>query len=171
MYRGSSSLLQHSSHFLEIFLQVIVKDEYKGLWELDIEKGYSDQDIKLMLTFYKETKQVLEKSASYKQKDIETLVTKMMLGVFGCVPAYDRYFKDALKDMGYCQTFNATSLKQIKALYNAHKLEIDNLHKETTTIDFLNGKQTSIKYTKAKIIDMYGFMKGFELNGSQELKQ
>lgn len=176
MYRGSSGLLQHSCHFLEKFLKIVIKDDYKKLWEIDVN-NYSDENIEIILKFYNEIKRVLKESKSYNQKDIQTLITKLMLGIFGCVPAYDGYFKRALKKYKYCQTFNETSLKQIKEFYEdkdgkdkkKNTKIIDKFHKETKTIDFLKGEKTKINYTKAKIIDMYMFMYGNELSEQDEL--
>ncbi len=39
---------------------------------------------------------------------------------------------------------------------------VDKLSEEIHTIDFENGENTKIKYTKAKIIDMYGFSSGMQ---------
>ena len=40
------------------------------------------------------------------------------------------------------------------------KSTIDRLSSETYTKDFITGQETKINYTKAKIIDMYGFQLG-----------
>jgi len=37
--------------------------------------------------------------------------------------------------------------------------DIDSLADSTYTFDFLTGQRSQVKYTKAKIIDMYGFNK------------
>ncbi len=55
---------------------------------------------------------------------------------------------------------NITSLGFIHTFYLENKLEIDSLAAQTFTTDFFSGKQTKNNYTKAKIIDMYGFNYG-----------
>ena len=48
----------------------------------------------------------------------DTLLTKIMLGTVGCVPAYDRYFKKALADTGAApQVFSAKSIRTLGNLY------------------------------------------------------
>jgi|GEM_PF-5514888 hypothetical protein len=40
---------------------------------------------------------------------------------------------------------------------------------EIQTVDFKTGKSTGIFYTKAKIIDMYGWMKGEQIQNGTSL--
>jgi hypothetical protein len=61
----------------------------------------------------------------------DILVTKTMLGVFGCVPAFDRYF------------------------YIGHQAKID--ARRIFTLDFDSGLDTKRRYSIAKVIDMIFF--------------
>lgn len=82
----------------------------------------------------------------------DTLATKVMLGVFANTPAFDTYVKKAFS---LC-TFNTNSIKKIADFYNRHRTEID---KHTIyTFDFASGRETHRKYTRAKLIDMVGFI-------------
>jgi hypothetical protein len=54
---------------------------------------------------------------------------------------------------------NRDSLRCIKSFYESNKEDIDSLADSTYTFDFLTGQRSQVKYTKAKIIDMYGFNK------------
>ena len=76
-----------------------------------------------------------------------------MLGVFGNVPAFDNNFR---KGFG-CHSFGKKNLTMIKKFDDEHKAQID--AKVIYTFDF-NGTETKRQYTKAKIIDMIGFIKG-----------
>lgn len=38
------------------------------------------------------------KEADVKNKLFMTLITKILMGTLGCVPVYDRYFIDGIKD-------------------------------------------------------------------------
>jgi hypothetical protein len=89
----------------------------------------------------------------------QTLITKAMLGAFGCVPAYDRYFRDAFA----AATFGTKSLTGIEAYYGAHA-ELINTYR-VPTIDFDTGADTDRHYTRAKVIDMIFFSEG--LRGPQ----
>ena len=77
-----------------------------------------------------------------------------MLGVFANVPAFDTYFRKSLK----VYSFNKKSLLKIKDVYEDNKSVFDSY--QIHTFDFLSSKETDIVYTKAKLIDMCGFMDG-----------
>jgi len=63
-----------------------------------------------------------------------TLITKILLGVFGFVPAFDNYFCDTFRNIavGKCgfRTLNDNSLSFIKSFYQANNESIDNLSKQ-----------------------------------------
>ena len=50
----------------------------------------------------------------------------------------------------------------ITKFYHGNSNEIDALSNEILTIQF-NSDKKGKKYTKAKIIDMYGFIKGYQI--------
>ena len=64
----------------------------------------------------------------------DILVTKVMLGVFGCVPAFDTYFK---KGFGV-STFSKGSLRRVREFYRANAATIDRLRQPT--LDFTTGE-------------------------------
>jgi hypothetical protein len=84
----------------------------------------------------------------------DTLVTKIMLGVFGNVPAFDTYFK---KGFGVW-TFGRKALQRVGEFYRNHVDVIE--RNRALTIDFETGKQTDRRYTRAKVIDMIFFVEG-----------
>ena len=69
------------------------------------------------------------------------LITKILLGVFGFVPAFDRYFAYTFRDLsdGQCgfRRVNKNSLTLIKDFYLANREIIDRLSSHTFTTDFL----------------------------------
>jgi len=91
MYRGRAYLLQKSAKILEPIIGLIA-DQPPSFWEIDVH-SYSPENIQRLLDFKREIVSLREhKGAS------DTLVTKIMLGVFGNVPAFDTYFS---KGFGY----------------------------------------------------------------------
>lgn len=123
---------------------------------------YSD----LVLRIYNEIKEKLESSLSKIQNRFpplnnsdlhvtDTMVTKIMLGVFGMIPAFDRNFKAAMPVSMVCKR----ALASISKFYKNNREEIICLQKNFVVHDS-NGTPTRILYSKAKIIDMYGFLKG-----------
>ncbi len=93
--------------------------------------------------------------------------------VFGFIPAFDNFFCNTFRNLykGQCgfRRMNSNSLNRIKNFYEENQEVIDRLSKETFTTDFLTGSKTNINYTKAKIIDMYGFTVG--MNGRTKAQQ
>lgn len=43
----------------------------------------------------------------------DTLLTKILLGTFGCAPAYDTYFRMALRKYGFQDSFNKEEFKKL----------------------------------------------------------
>lgn len=84
----------------------------------------------------------------------DILVTKIMLGVFGCVPAFDTYFK---KGFGV-STFGPKALWRVGDFYRANAELIE--HGRVRTLEFESGRETERKYTRAKVIDMIFFTAG-----------
>jgi hypothetical protein len=88
----------------------------------------------------------------------DTLVTKIMLGVFGNVPAFDDNFRYGCKVAGICATFGERSLKQIGRFYRQNTALIDRYR--VPTLDFGTGQPTARYYSRAKVVDMAFFMEG-----------
>ena len=84
----------------------------------------------------------------------DILVTKVMLGVFGCVPAFDIYFKKGFGVSG----FSRGSLRRVGDFYRANAATIDRLRQPT--LDFTTGQPTARLYTRAKVVDMVFFIEG-----------
>ena len=148
MMRGSSFLLEKSvRNFRELITCISKMDSH--LWEIDVD-NYNDENISILL----DCKQQIINSLGEKNNPSDTLITKIMLGVFANVPAFDTYFRKSLK----VYSFNKKSLFKIKDFYEDNKSVFDSY--QIHTFDFLSSKESDIIYTKAKLIDMCGFMDG-----------
>ena len=147
MLRGSSDLLQRSARHLVHLIETLA-DAPAELWDLDLN-GYDTESIDLIHQSALEVRRALR---PVEASDI--LVTKVMLGVFGCVPAFDTYFK---KGFGV-STFSKESLRLVGNFYRSNALVIDQLRQPT--LDFASGQPTTRLYTRAKVVDMIFFMEG-----------
>lgn len=85
---------------------------------------------------------------------LDILATRILLGVFGCVPAFDSYFK---KGFGVW-TYSQGSLAKVGRFYQEQAELIDGLRQPTLSVE--TGQATSLLYTRAKVIDMVFFMAG-----------
>lgn len=151
MYRGSSKLFQKSIKVYEEIIKEISKEH--SLWEIDVD-NYDKNNIDAILKF----KIKIEKSLEvYGINASDTLTTKIIMGVFGCVPAFDYYFKKGLK----VKTLNKNSLTEIKEFYDKNCNVIDLFYGDENFKTFdVTTKDTRFNYKKAKIIDMIGYILG-----------
>jgi hypothetical protein len=160
MLRGSSFLLQKSGKHYQKLIEYYSTLE-KDIWKIDID-NYSNETNSQILEIYRKTKELIIVGNSSHL----TLTTKILLGVFGFIPAYDQYFCKTFKNIysGTCgfSVVNNNSLNSIKDFYESNKDDIDKFSKSTFTTDFLTGNKTNNNYTKAKIIDIYGFTKSLK---------
>ena len=83
MMRGSSFLLEKSVRNFSSLIITISKMNPK-LWEIDVA-DYDEENISLLL----DCKQQIINALGKENKPSDTLVTKIMLGVFANIPAFD----------------------------------------------------------------------------------
>jgi hypothetical protein len=150
MMRGSGDLLQRSVRDLVPVIEMIAA-EPASTWDFDAHCLATHPGEVLALS--RRVRRAFSIPAS------DTLVTKTMLGVFGCVPAFDRYFR-----IGFgCQTLCADTLVRIGNFYDDHQARVD-AHR-VRTLDFGSGLDTKRRYSRAKIIDMIFFQEGRNRDG------
>lgn len=152
MLRGSSFLLGKSVKVYEKLISTIASAN-PVLWKIDAD-CYTSENIQLALDFRKQIKLAL----SYGNGPSDILVTKIMLGVFGNVPAFDSFFKQGLG----VSTFDKPALEKISDFYKANNLLIEK--SRLATLDFATGQSTNRLYTRAKVIDMVFFIEGGKRN-------
>jgi len=151
MFRGNAKLLQKSLPYLKNQLEVISEFD-ENIWEIDVD-NYNHENIELLSSFKKE----LIKSFDYKPTD--TLITKIMLGVFGNVMAYDTYVEKTYKSM-QMGSFSKPCLLRLNYFYTNFKTTIDREVNKLKTLTFPNNDKLKNQYTVAKVLDMIGFIKG-----------
>lgn len=154
MYRGSTFLLQKSVKIFENLIKYIASDEC-DVWGIDVDK-YMDENINKLIECGKKIKEKLDVHETKKATD--TLITKIMLGVFGNTPAFDGYFRPG-SNLG---TFNKHSLEQVHNFYKKHSKIINDEATRIKTFEYHSGETSSRSYTKAKIIDMIFFIEGYK---------
>jgi hypothetical protein len=166
MLRGSSFLLDKSAkHFAPTIEYIATLD--RSVWKIDVD-NYTEENVQQIIEIYHGIRGRLVTEG----KTHKTLVTKVLLGVFGFVPAFDDYFTSTFREISgeICRfrSVNKNSLKVIRDFYEANRTQIDKWAVRTFTTDFVTEERTTTNYPKAKIIDMYGFQrawnKRYELN-------
>lgn len=158
MLRGSSKLQQRSPAALKPLIEYLDKADSK-LWDMDVD-AYDETNMECLLEVYNDIENIMTDILSDGKEEkhrLITLITKIMLGVFGNVPAFDRYFTETFHEIyGGFSSFQRYELEKIRDFYFDNKLLLDKLVKDMYVIDF-NGHPTSLKYKIAKLIDMFGF--------------
>ncbi len=152
----NSFLLQKSMKYFEPLMEYFSTDDC-DVWNIDVDK-YDEENIIKLTECYGKIKDILLKGED-KRHEMGTLVTKIMLGVFGNVPAFDAYFRNGF---GF-GTFNKKSLVHISEFYkngNYPRLISDEANR-IKTFDYDSGKSTDRSYTRAKIVDAIFFIEGF----------
>jgi len=149
MYRGSADLLKRSVASLRPLVRAISASP-REIWSADANE-YSDANCALILEVRDRIVETLGRIAT------DTLVTKIMLGVFGCGPAFDTNFK---KGSGL-RTLNRSALDKLGEFYQANSDLIERYREPT--LDFATGLGTNRRYTRAKVIDSIFFIEGAKL--------
>lgn len=159
MYRGSTFVLQKSVRIFEPVMKYIASDEC-DVWGIDVDNYDEGNNIEKLVKCSERIKKELG-IHNINGKDraaTETLITKIMLGVFGNVPAFDSYFRTG-SGLG---ALDEHSLGKIKNFYEENKnmitRELKTFHDESP--EEKPHLHTDRHYTKAKLIDMIFFTKG-----------
>lgn len=93
----------------------------------------------------------------------ETLITKILMGTLGCVPAYDRYFKVGVRNQQVTTgIFNINSILRLADFYEENEYVLEQTRKEMRVED--------LPYPQMKMLDMGFWQIGFDLDASRGLK-
>ena len=140
----NSKLLRKNAKYLVPVVEVIATAD-ASLWGIDAD-CYSSTNIQRLKELAIQICTALPGVSG-----TDTLKTKIMLGVFGSVPAFDRNFRRGCKEERMVATFGERGLKKIAEFYQEND-KIVNAYR-VRTLDFSAG-HTQRCYTRAKVIDM-----------------
>ena len=168
MYRGSSFLLQKDYKIHEEAVKEIIKEEYDSLVAIKFNE-LNDENLEKMEklnSFLREHyRKISQKDEDEKISDI--LITKILLGTLGCVPAYDNYFTKGFKKFNTLGNFsnkegklNEKSLLRLAEFYKKYEKELE--EKRENFKIYINDDNTEIKYPQMKVLDMGFWQIGLE---------
>jgi hypothetical protein len=156
MFRGSGLLIGRSAKQFEPVMELIAQTP-RETWEIDAH-CYTDEACGKIVDLSERIRQALRDPARALRYPSGTLATKVMLGVFGNVPAFDTYVRKGLRQELGVSRFGAGALREIGRFYRDNAAII-NSHREPT-LDFDTGKATDRVYSRAKVIDMTFYVEG-----------
>ena len=164
MYRGSSFLLWKDYRIHKDVVKKLLKNKHFQQFNFSTIKD-DDLDKIIDLTnwikkWYKENiKTVNGEAKSVNATD--TLVTKIMLGALGCIPAYDRYFIDGMRKSGI--SYSKLSKVNLKAVATYYKQNEAEFLKAQNSIH----EKCGVYYPAMKLVDMYFWEIGFQADNEK----
>lgn len=161
MYRGSSFLLQKDYKIHIPVVEELLKDKYDPLFGIQcVELRKESNQVllneisKWMETYYESVRKTV-KETDVKNKVSSTLITKVLMGTFGCVPAYDRYFIDGVKDQKVSTgNYNLSSLLKLVDFYEENYSELEQARSKMEVC--------GLPYPQMKVLDMGFWQIGFD---------
>lgn len=148
MYRGSSQLLHKDFLVHEGAVKhILAKQQLRSGSNKEIDKEDLDdlksviQDLKIYC-------------AEVNVSPTDTLISKILLGTLGCLPAFDRYFVAGVKSDGFeFKSLSEDSLEELFLFYEDNAEELREIQKQELA-------ESTIFYPRMKLIDMYFWERG-----------
>lgn len=161
MYRGSSFLLQKDYKVLSPIVEEVLKPEYDCLFGLACA-DLRESEVQATLTnvydciahhFHPIRKEVAGREVATPVSPV--LITKILMGTLGCVPAYDRFFQDGVATYKVTtQEYSLESVRKLAKFYEAHNDRLEEARRGMRTED--------LTYPQMKLLDMGFWQVGFE---------
>lgn len=153
MYRGSSFLLQKDYRIHIPIVEEILKSQYDCLFGIEciaLEKQEVQNSLKKLEStierYYDEIRRNI-KGAHLKSRLSMALITKILMGTLGCVPAYDKYFIAGIKRQGVTTgNYNIASLLGLTNFYKRNYTKLEETRTQLKAYDFL--------YPQMKLLDV-----------------
>ena len=162
----NSFLLKKDYKIHENAVREIVKSEYKVLRGIKFQ-DFTPDKIKLLSRLIKKLNDEI-----YGISISDTLITKILLGTLGCVPAYDKCFIIGIRQakLKYSKLSESCFENHFQELLNwcgKNQNEIQNISKKINDTQKIKGE---IEYPFMKIVDMYFWSIGMNTTGKLEIK-
>ncbi len=159
MYRKSFLLQCNYKVHIEI-VKIILDPKYDVLLNIDCNDLKDAKNLAILFDLVKAINDyyapIKSKITGKQTKKIsDTLITKILLGTLGCVPAYDKNLKMGLKGHSYIHKFGKNSIIQLCDFYYKNFEEFEAFRKSNKTV-------SGSDYPQMKLIDMYFWQYGVD---------
>ena len=161
MYRGSSFLLQKDYKVLLPVVEMVLKPEYDCLFGVacadlrkpDVQTRLKNVSDDIADHFWPIRNEVAGREVASPVSPV--LITKILMGTLGCVPAYDRFFQDGVaKYKVTTQEYSVKSVLKLVDFYEAHNDRLEEARRGMRVGD--------LTYPQMKLLDMGFWQIGFE---------
>lgn len=157
MYRGSAFLLNHAYTVHLGVVDAVASPKFARLWDRDIGSRADDFELAPLIL---EAKQTIYNQYSKFHPPTETLVTKVLLGTFACVPACDLNFVVGFRGAGL-GGYSYFSERFINRVFDFARANISEFRAAQKTIK----RDCGVHYPVMKVVDMYFFQLGLKARG------
>lgn len=161
MFRGAAFLLQKDYKVHHEVVRLMLNGRYRVLRNTNIrEISHNNEYINRIFELNQKISEIYRsKTTDFENENgrnaSDTLITKILLGVFGCVPAYDRYFKSGLRSTGITSgQFSRNSVEGLLQFYDQYYDDFEAVR--------LKISEHGVEYPPMKIIDMCFWQIGFD---------
>lgn len=163
MYRGSSFLLQKDYKALVPIVEEILKPEYDCLFgvacadlrESEVQDRLENLNKYIAKHFEPIRNEVAGRAVASQVSPV--LITKILMGTLGCVPAYDTFFGIGAKYLGLKEdSYKKESLLELADFYEEHNDRLEEARRGMRVGDLI--------YPQMKLLDMGFWQVGFEEN-------
>ena len=161
MYRGSSFLLQKDYKVLTPVVEEVLKPEYDCLFgvacadlrKLEVQKRFAKLYEDIVEYFDPIRDEVAGREVPTPVSPV--LITKILMGTLGCVPAYDRFLVDGIKKYKVTtQEYSLDSVIRLVDFYEEHNDRLEEARRGMQSDDLI--------YPQMKLLDMGLWQVGFE---------
>lgn len=167
MFRGAAFLLQKDYKVHLDVVHLMLNERFLILRSTNIREIAHSEYINRIFELNQKISEIYRrKTTDFENENgrnsSDTLISKILLGVFGCVPAYDRYFKSGLRSMGIASAqFSKRSVAGLLQFYEHYYDDFEAVR--------LKISEHGVEYPPMKIIDMCFWQIGFD-SDTQEIE-
>ncbi len=165
MYRGSTFALQYDYTIHLDIVDCLAAPEFAPLWQREF--GCTDDDMQLLPVIFDATKAIrraYEPFAKALDKQVsDTLVTKVLLGTFGCLPACDELFTAGFRHSGF--GFSYLNKNFVKRVFEFCRQNCADLQEGQARIN----QSSPVHYPLMKLVDMHFWQIGYDLSNGGSL--
>ena len=169
MYRGSSFLLQKDYRVHIPVVKKLLSERYDALAGIECVEFRKETNQELLkeinefLNKYYDRIRHEVKEQKIKKQLSYTLITKILMGTLGCVPAYDRYFKAGIKNQKTTTgNYNLRSIMLLVDFYERNAEQLESARSKMTV--------EGMPYPQMKLLDMGFWQIGFDLDMNKGIK-
>lgn len=161
MYRGSSFLLQKDYKVLSPVVEEVLKPEYDCLFGIacaDLRESEVQGSLEKLNKYIAEHFRPIRNEVAGREVASSVspvLITKILMGTLGCVPAYDRFFQDGVATYKVTtQEYSTNSVLKLVDFYEEHNDRLEEARRGMRVGDLI--------YPQMKLLDMGFWQIGFE---------